>query len=280
MPAQPDRCYNQTGFFIKREEKDFRKDIPTSPEAKGSLARSSSRPWPNPSLAQSWLLRHQFEADTFRFLHNISESEKKQNFFVHNIPNESNSNMSPIIERPITTDAPKEFVCPISLEVMKEPVMSKDGQNYDRQAILQWLNQGNFDCPLTRRPLKPSYLLPNHSLKMSIMRWKVDQGVDLNNNDDDSSESSEYDHGFVGLLNVDGAGAVPWGGNSDPAASTAATEASLRELLELYNEVLELTATPMNSVPQTQVSVNTSVSRSTKRRRLRFPKLFTKKTSV
>jgi hypothetical protein len=188
--------------------------------------------------------------------------------------------MSPIIEQPITTDVPKEFVCPISLEVMKEPVMSKDGQNYDRQAILQWLNQGNFDCPLTRRPLKPSYLLPNHSLKMSIMRWKIDQGMDLNNDDDSSSESSEFDHGFVGLLNVDGFRAAPWGENSDPAASTAAAEETLRELLELYNEVLELTATPTNSVTQTQGSVNTSVSRSTKRRRLRLPKLFTKKTSL
>jgi hypothetical protein len=72
---------------------------------------------------------------------------------------------------------PEEFVCPIGLCVMNDPVVSKDGQNYDRQAILQWLSQGNTTCPLTRQPLKPSLLVPNVGLRMNIMEWKTGQGI-------------------------------------------------------------------------------------------------------
>ena len=49
------------------------------------------------------------------------------------------------------TDIPKEFICPISLEIMKDPVIMSDGQTYDRESItkalknsplLQSLNKG------------------------------------------------------------------------------------------------------------------------------------------
>jgi hypothetical protein len=153
------------------------------------------------------------------------------------------NNMSQVID---DSCAPQEFVCPISLQIMKDPVMSKFGQNYDRQAILQWLNRGNENCPLTRRPLKPSLLAPNSSLKMRITKWKVDQGC----TDDDDSVSGQEDNGFVGLMSVEkkfGA-KMSWAGWPEPADV----------LLELYNEVLELTSTPMDAPMPARAAASSS----------------------
>ena len=58
-------------------------------------------------------------------------------------------------------DVPPEFICPITQELIVFPVMSRYGLNYERQAILEWLQKGNPTCPMTRKPLRPSMLLPN-----------------------------------------------------------------------------------------------------------------------
>ena len=33
------------------------------------------------------------------------------------------------------------LMCPITQEIMKDPVQGSDGQTYDRAAIVRWLNQ-------------------------------------------------------------------------------------------------------------------------------------------
>lgn len=72
---------------------------------------------------------------------------------------------------------PDEFVCPLTLEVMKSPMMTRWGQSYDREAILQWLGRGGHKhCPLTRKPLTLRDLLPNRALKERIQQWKESTG--------------------------------------------------------------------------------------------------------
>jgi hypothetical protein len=101
--------------------------------------------------------------------------------------------------------APKEFICPISLRVMKSPVVSKGGQSFDRKSILEWLQQGNSHCPLTREPLISSLLVPNYPLKSSIKKWKLDKGGEEDDETDDASISSassseEDENGIVGII--------------------------------------------------------------------------------
>ena len=47
---------------------------------------------------------------------------------------------------------PNEFLCPISLEIMRDPVICKDGHTYERAVILKWL-ETNSVSPLTRTPI-------------------------------------------------------------------------------------------------------------------------------
>ncbi|WJX88643.1 hypothetical protein P8452_70711 [Trifolium repens] len=44
---------------------------------------------------------------------------------------------------------PEDFRCPISLELMTEPVTVSTGQTYDRVSIQKWLKSGNTTCPKT-----------------------------------------------------------------------------------------------------------------------------------
>ncbi|CAH9081824.1 unnamed protein product [Cuscuta europaea] len=68
---------------------------------------------------------------------------------------------------------PSYFRCPISLELMQDPVTVCTGQTYDRESIESWVATGNTTCPVTRAPLKDFNLIPNHTLRRLIQEWCV-----------------------------------------------------------------------------------------------------------
>ncbi|KAF2323828.1 hypothetical protein GH714_042413 [Hevea brasiliensis] len=80
-------------------------------------------------------------------------------------------------------DVPQYFVCPISLQIMKDPVTAITGITYDRESIEHWLfTSKNTICPVTKQPLsEDSDLTPNHTLRRLIQAWCVENassGVD------------------------------------------------------------------------------------------------------
>ncbi|KAL4615407.1 hypothetical protein ACB092_07G122600 [Castanea dentata] len=68
---------------------------------------------------------------------------------------------------------PYHFRCPISLELMCDPVTVSTGQTYDRASIESWVATGNTTCPVTRAPLTDFSLIPNHTLRRLIQDWCV-----------------------------------------------------------------------------------------------------------
>ncbi|KAL5579202.1 hypothetical protein UlMin_011644 [Ulmus minor] len=64
---------------------------------------------------------------------------------------------------------PDDFKCPISLEIMSDPVILSSGHTFDRASIQRWLDAGHRTCPITKLPLPdhPS-LIPNHALRSLI----------------------------------------------------------------------------------------------------------------
>ncbi|MBA2369473.1 MAG: U-box domain-containing protein [Candidatus Protochlamydia sp.] len=59
------------------------------------------------------------------------------------------------------------LICPITQEIMKDPVVDTEGNSYERIAIEQWLEK-NLISPLTRQPLSREQLRPNRQLKQTI----------------------------------------------------------------------------------------------------------------
>ncbi|KAL2342322.1 hypothetical protein Fmac_003607 [Flemingia macrophylla] len=69
---------------------------------------------------------------------------------------------------------PNEFLCPISLELMKDPVTLCTGITLDRETIERWFDEGNLRCPVTNQIVTNLDLIPNHTLRMMIQDWCVD----------------------------------------------------------------------------------------------------------
>ena len=72
---------------------------------------------------------------------------------------------------------PEEFRCPISLDLMKEPVIAADGHSYDKTQINRWF-QTNNTSPKTRDALLCKNLFPNLELRNRINDWLVENGKD------------------------------------------------------------------------------------------------------
>ena len=58
-------------------------------------------------------------------------------------------------------------ICPITQEVMEDPVVCADGHSYERSAIEKWL-QTKSTSPSTNAPLLHKNLVPNHALRNLI----------------------------------------------------------------------------------------------------------------
>ncbi|XP_042474998.1 E3 ubiquitin-protein ligase PUB23-like [Macadamia integrifolia] len=71
-------------------------------------------------------------------------------------------------------DVPSYFLCPISQEIMRDPVTVSSGITYDRESIERWISssKNTSTCPVTRQPLSSDTdLIPNHSLRRLIQAW-------------------------------------------------------------------------------------------------------------
>ncbi|KAK1697485.1 hypothetical protein QYE76_014182 [Lolium multiflorum] len=74
---------------------------------------------------------------------------------------------------------PQDFRCPISLDLMRDPVVSSSGQTYDRESITRWFGAGKSTCPKTGQVLTNLSLVPNKALKNLISRWCRENGVPM-----------------------------------------------------------------------------------------------------
>ncbi|KAI4322147.1 hypothetical protein L6164_021867 [Bauhinia variegata] len=73
---------------------------------------------------------------------------------------------------------PDDFRCPISLELMKDPVIVSTGQTYERSCIEKWLEAGNGTCPKTQQTLASTVLTPNYVLRSLIAQWCETNGIE------------------------------------------------------------------------------------------------------
>ncbi|KAL1317196.1 hypothetical protein HN51_069300 [Arachis hypogaea] len=96
-----------------------------------------------------------------------------------------NSNPKPEAGRKISVEDekilsglnPDDFRCPISLELMSDPVTIETGHTYDRSSILKWFRSGNAICPKTGKRLISTELVPNLVLKRLIQQHCYVNGI-------------------------------------------------------------------------------------------------------
>ncbi|KAK1268056.1 U-box domain-containing protein 30 [Acorus gramineus] len=76
-----------------------------------------------------------------------------------------------IEELDLCDDVPTVFICPISLEPMRDPVTLCTGQTYERPNILRWFSMGHNTCPTTMQELWDDEVTPNRTLHHLIHTW-------------------------------------------------------------------------------------------------------------
>ena len=62
---------------------------------------------------------------------------------------------------------PDDFYCPITGDLMVDPVSEPNGHSYEKESILRWLSTKK-ESPMTREPLDESQLTDNIALRRSI----------------------------------------------------------------------------------------------------------------
>ena len=70
---------------------------------------------------------------------------------------------------------PDDFICPITSEIMTDPVSTSDGFTYERAAITEWLRTKDTS-PKTGATLESTTLYPNLSLR-SVIRAFIEAGA-------------------------------------------------------------------------------------------------------
>eukprot|EP00948_MAST-09A_sp_MAST-9A-sp1_P004304 g4304.t1 len=78
-------------------------------------------------------------------------------------------------------EPPQEYCCPITHEIMIQPVMAKDGHTYEESAIKKWFSGGQTRSPITNEELQDQSLIPNHLLRKFINEFRRKKGLILLN---------------------------------------------------------------------------------------------------
>ena len=96
---------------------------------------------------------------------NIKPKEEKENKTEENI-------LISINEKNIEDDDSviQSFICPITQNIMKNPVITSSGITYEKEAIEKWLDEHNTD-PISGKPLNKNEIFPNYALKNAILDY-------------------------------------------------------------------------------------------------------------
>ncbi len=134
--------------------------------------------------AESWLNGHDTSPTTRKLLpnkdiipnHTLKAAIDQYKEIIHkkrlNIPMDSlDTQTFQVNEKNVTADILNDFVCSISFEIFRDPVVLSDGYSYERLNVTAWLNVNNTS-PRTGAPLKNKNITPNHALRAAIEEYK------------------------------------------------------------------------------------------------------------
>ncbi|KAI4340650.1 hypothetical protein MLD38_025462 [Melastoma candidum] len=93
---------------------------------------------------------------------------------------------------------PEELRCPISLQIMYDPVIISSGQTYERICIEKWFADGHNTCPKTQQELSHLGLTPNYCVKGLIASWCEQNGAPV---PDGPPESLDLNYWRLALSN-------------------------------------------------------------------------------
>ena len=81
------------------------------------------------------------------------------------------SSDGPILHSLSIADVPPELVCPLTLDVFRDPVLAVgDGCTYERTEIERWFGSGERRSPVTNEPIEQTSVVANRIARTMIQR--------------------------------------------------------------------------------------------------------------
>jgi len=155
-------------------------------------------------------------------------------------------------------EIPSEYMCPITLDIMKDPVCDNEGNTYEKQEIMKWLAR-NRTSPISRLPLRTADLRPNIALKNLICSFNEKNKV--------SSEVQTMRE--ARLKRFDGSQPTPTHSDtpSPPSMPPSSIQSSVREPDPIIHETLirnlfELIQTSNGSICSIRICGGPAMSRT------------------
>jgi len=99
------------------------------------------------------------------------ESKSKSKTDKKSKPKESPHKEDPAEEEEI----PEEFICPVTQDIMSDPVIAQDGHTYERKNISEWVSK-HGTSPITREQISKDIIIPNRVLKAQIDQYLEKKG--------------------------------------------------------------------------------------------------------
>ncbi|KAL1565748.1 RING-type E3 ubiquitin transferase [Salvia divinorum] len=137
------------------------------------LAKAKYLLWEQESTKRSWELRNLKEACEAA----LRDASEKEGFVdeTHLSALDQLKALNLVFEKAEEDDTPTEvpdyLCCKITLDILRDPVITPSGVTYERAVILDHLQTvGKFD-PITRKSLHPSQLVPNLAIKEAVRAY-------------------------------------------------------------------------------------------------------------
>ncbi|KAG2669669.1 hypothetical protein I3760_14G042800 [Carya illinoinensis] len=142
------------------------------------IAKAKYVEWENASSKRSWELQNLKEAceaalkekhflddsQTEGFVDEFATSHLEQLEVLRRVFREA-------AEADTPAEVPDYLCCKITLDILRDPVITPSGVTYEKAVILEHLQKvGKFD-PITREPLNQSQLIPNLAIKEAVQAF-------------------------------------------------------------------------------------------------------------
>jgi len=80
---------------------------------------------------------------------------------------------------PLPGNVPEDYICAINGHIMKEPVRVSSGKVYEKSTLELWVSRNGSVCPITGKALAGELVI-DKELQTAIMRWHIQQAIDVN----------------------------------------------------------------------------------------------------
>jgi len=137
----------------------------------GARPPTTASPAQGTALAAAVAVTRRASAARARPQVTLSSAQSTRDIGIGPSPQEALVKRSTFSVESVLPPVPQSFKCPITHEVMRDPVMTQDGHVYESDAIQEWFRRGHRTSPVTGVELINLALLPEVPLRRAIEEY-------------------------------------------------------------------------------------------------------------